>query len=341
MTQSSNTPKLSVIVPVYNAKPYLQRCVNSILAQTFIDFELILVDDGSTDGSGYICDSIAAEEKKVVVIHQTNKGQAVAKNVGIKRAVGDFVTIVDSDDWIEPQMYEEMMNSINQYNADIVICRVKLIEESSSANFNNNRVIGYDIETVFNKQEATKEILRDDKIPSFPWNKIYRRELFKDVEYHGRVFDDTATTYKLFYNAEIVVAIPYIGYNYWLNPESVTKKNKNVTAHNIMRDLDNALAFDERYVFAKNHDDLAEVVPQCAYKAYFMIRNFIHMLGHKRSSLTIEQEEMVNKIMSSFDSKDLCNFSLLEKMDLYLFHFSRPLLKAYLKIVPLLHKMKE
>ena len=341
MTQSSNTPKLSVIVPVYNAKPYLQRCVNSILAQTFIDYELILVDDGSTDGSGDICDSLAAKEKQVVVIHQTNKGQAVAKNVGIKKAVGDFVTIVDSDDWIEPQMYEEMMNSIYQYNADIVICRVKLIEESSSANLINNRIIGYDIETVFNKQEATKEILRDEKIPSFPWNKIYRRELFKGVEYHGHVFDDTATTYKLFYNAEIVVAIPYIGYNYWQNPESVTKKKKYETAHRLMRDLDNALAFDERYVFAKNHEDLAEVVPQCAYKAYFMIRNFIHMLGHKRCSLTIEQKEIVNKIMSSFDSKDLCDFSLLEKMDLYLFHFSRPLLKAYLKIVPLLHKMKE
>ncbi|MGE5458927.1 MAG: glycosyltransferase family 2 protein [Methanobacterium sp.] len=116
-------PKISVIVPVYNAKPYLHQCADSILGQTFSDLELILIDDGSTDGSAAICDDYARQDKRVRVLHQENSGiVSVVRNKGIAMSQGEYLTFVDADDWIEPQMYAEMLNIINSHGADIGIC---------------------------------------------------------------------------------------------------------------------------------------------------------------------------------------------------------------------------
>lgn len=329
---------LTIVVPVYNVKGYLQRCVDSILAQSFTDFEMLLIDDGSTDGSGEMCDGFAEKDSRIRVIHQQNCGQSRARNVGINQAKGEFITFVDSDDWLEPDMYQLMFASIEKNNSDIVISRLQMVNAPNDI----IKVIGYDKERIFDRIEATKEILRDDMIPSFPVNKIFRRELFDGIEFPvGRIFEDTATIYKVFFKANRVVTIPYIGYNYWQNPNGTCQKKHDVVQKQLDRELYNTLAFDERYVFAKNNIELVEVVPLCAFKAYQMIRSFIHMLKHKKYSLTTEQEQIVDGIMRSFDLKDLTHFSWFEKMDLCVYRFSKPLLNAYLCIVPLLHKMKE
>lgn len=330
-------PYLSIIVPVYNVKNYLERSIYSILAQTFQDFELILIDDGSTDGSGTLCDSYAVKDPRIQVLHQENKGQSYARNIGIKIARGKYITFVDSDDWLEPEMYQLMFASIEKNNADIVISRLQIVNAPNDV----IRVIGYDKELLLNRIEATKEILRDDMIPSFPVNKIFRRELFDGIEFPvGRIFEDTATIYKVFFKANRVVTIPYIGYNYWQNPNGTCQKKHDVVQKQLDRELYNALAFDERYVFAKNNIELVEVVPLCAFKAYQMIRSFIHMLKHKKYSLTTEQEQIVDGIMRSFDIKDLTCFSWFEKMDLCMYRFSKLLLNAYLSFIPLIHRMK-
>lgn len=115
-------PKVSIIVPVYNAEKYLQECVNSILNQTLSDLELILVDDGSTDSSPALCDKCAAQDERVKVIHQTNAGAAVARNNGIKVAQGEYIAFVDSDDWIDTDMYERMLDAAAANDCDLVIC---------------------------------------------------------------------------------------------------------------------------------------------------------------------------------------------------------------------------
>ena len=195
---------------------------------------------------------------------------------------------------------------------------------------------------VLDRTEATKEILRDDMIPSFPVNKIYRRELFDGIEFPvGRIFEDTATIYKVFYRASTVVTVPYIGYNYWQNPNGTCKTKHQDIHKKLERELHNALAFDERYVFAKNHKDLNEVVPLCAFKAYQMIRSFIHMLKHKGYSLNKEQQKTVDDIMKTFDTKDLVDFTWFEKLDLYMYRLSKPMLNFYLSIIPMFHRMRE
>lgn len=336
--KETNMPKLSIVAPVYNVKDYLTRCTNSILIQSFKDFELILVDDGATDGSGEICDQIKKQDSRIKVIHKQNGGLSSARNAGIENANGDYITFVDSDDWIEPQLYEKMFESADKNDADITICRLQMVSEPN----NVIKVVGYDKEIFFDKIEATKEILRDDMIPSYSCNKLFKRELFEGIRYPlGRIFEDTATIYKLFYKSNKVVTIPYIGYNYWQNPNGLCNNNNQSTEKNLTRELHNALAFDERYVFAKNNKDLNEVVPLCAFKAYQMIRSFIHMLKHKGYSLNKEQQKTVDDIMKTFDTNDLVDFTWLEKLDLYMYRLSKPMLNFYLSIIPIFHRMRE
>lgn len=122
-------PELSIIVPVYKVEKYLPRCIDSILAQTFGDFELILIDDGSPDGCGRICDEYAKKDKRIVVIHQKNMGVSAARNAGLDIARGRYIGFVDSDDWIEPQMYEVMMDAIRENGADMAVCGVRYADE--------------------------------------------------------------------------------------------------------------------------------------------------------------------------------------------------------------------
>lgn len=122
-------PELSIIVPVYKVEKYLPRCIDSILAQTFGDFELILIDDGSPDGCGRICDEYAQKDKRIVVIHQKNMGVSAARNAGLDIARGRYIGFVDSDDWIEPQMYEVMVDAIRENGADMAVCGVRYADE--------------------------------------------------------------------------------------------------------------------------------------------------------------------------------------------------------------------
>ena len=116
------TPKLSIIVPTYNVKPWLCRCVDSVLAQTCTDFELLLIDDGSTDGSGEVCDACAASDARVKAIHQPNQGPSAARNTGLDAASGDYIGFMDGDDYIDASMYGRLLELLLKHNADIAVC---------------------------------------------------------------------------------------------------------------------------------------------------------------------------------------------------------------------------
>lgn len=328
---------ISIIVPVYNVKEYLQKCIESILAQTYKNYEVILVDDGSTDGSGRICDDYAIRHNNITVIHQDNKGLSEARNVGIRRASGEVLSFVDSDDWLESCMLEFMITAMQEYNSDIVICRGRFVNSQNQI----EKIIGIDDTRIMSGIEATKEILKDIDIPSFAWNKIYKRTLFDGIEYPiGRLFEDTATTYKLFYKSQKVVAIPMVGYNYRANPFSITRQLRTDVQKFIKRELDNALAFYERYIFAKTHDEVSELTSLCAFKAYQMIRSFIHLAEHKHFRLTGEQTQCVTKILSNIEIKDLSFFNVYNKIDLILYKIYPPFLNLYLKTIVLVHPIE-
>lgn len=183
----NNRPLLSIIVPVYNAEPYLRDSVGSILAQTYDNFEIVMVDDGSTDGSLALCEELASEDKRIRVFHKENGGVASARNFGLDKISGDYIGWVDSDDIVSPIMYETMMSFAIEHNADIVQCfhtreTAKLITQFSD-----------DIKIeILNSIESLKRIYRSHYTNSLSLcTKVYKREVFDGIRFtEGTAFED-------------------------------------------------------------------------------------------------------------------------------------------------------
>lgn len=323
-------PTLSIIVPVYNVKPYLNRCVRSILAQTFQNFELILVDDGSTDGSGELCDNLQEGNPKIKVLHQPNSGLSVARNSGLSVAQGEWVGFVDSDDWLEPEIYTKMLFAADVHSADIVICRHKSVSTEGQL----LEVVGVNKEKVMDNIEATKLILGDDVIRSFAWNKVYRRSLFDSIHYPvGRIFEDTATTYKLFYRAKRVATIPYIGYDYLANPHGTLLGASENTEKWTRSFIDNCRAFTERYLFSRTHKEFSDIVPMCANKAYLMTQGFLHACAKRDIQLDDCQKKVMETILDTIYISDLSKVPIKQKTDIYLFKINRRMLWGFLNLI--------
>lgn len=225
------TPLLSVIVPVYNTKKYLRECIDSILAQTYNDYELILVDDGSSDGSSEICDEYAEAFSNVTVIHKANGGTVSSRNAGIQRAQGEYVTFVDSDDWIESSMYEQMMKKTQETNADIVMCDI-LFEDAGVKVHPNH------IEEGFFDKNALCELIYprmlfnyDSCCPSVNpsmCNKIFCiniiRDVTKDVNAAVSYGEDALCTFPALLKAKNVFVTHEHFYHYRHNGESVSNR---------------------------------------------------------------------------------------------------------------------
>ena len=171
--------KISVIVPVYNCEPYLPACLDSILNQTYSDLEIIVVDDGSTDGSPAICDAYTQKDARIRVIHQENQGVSVARNTGLDIASGEFIAFVDSDDTLEPDMYQLLMELAQTHQADIAHCGYKKVRLDGSS----KDVCGTDVLLVQDSAEASKCLLRGQYFVGSPWNKLYKRHLFQDIRF--------------------------------------------------------------------------------------------------------------------------------------------------------------
>ena len=217
MENDLSRPLLSVIVPVYRVETYLPKCLDSLVGQTYADLEIILVDDGSPDRSGAICDEYAARDSRIVVIHQENRGLSGARNAGLDRATGEFVAFVDSDDYLERSMYENLMVAAMERNADIVIGDFYMILESGIS----RRYIRVPDD---GSLEKVREMILADRIPSYVWNKVYRKALFDGVRYERiRGFEDLQITPRLFQRAHKVAFVPEAGYYYnCLNMNALT-----------------------------------------------------------------------------------------------------------------------
>lgn len=193
---------ISVIVPVYNVEPYLRQCIDSILAQTYTDFELILIDDGSTDNCGAVCDEYAAKDDRIRVFHQENAGVSAARNTGITAARGEYIAFVDSDDWVVPTYLNRLYMQLIEYDADISVCGMLSFAddcEPENADFFADGNL-----KIMTGRDACLSIYRMDGIvPIMAWGKLYRRQLFAGIHYPiGKIHEDDATTPKLLYRAK-------------------------------------------------------------------------------------------------------------------------------------------
>ena len=216
-----NEPQISVIVPVYNVKPYLRQCLDSIIGQTYRNLEIIIVDDGSTDGCGAICDEYAARDRRVTVFHTINGGLSAARNHGLEHISenSEFVLFVDSDDWIEKDAVQKLFSAINRYRADIAICRF-WVERRGGRGVSSS----LDRTVILEKEQILKYFATTPHISNVAWNKLYRRGVFSSIRYPvGRAFEDVATTYKLLAAAGRVVVIPEILFHYRCRHNSISR----------------------------------------------------------------------------------------------------------------------
>ena len=213
--------KISVIVPVYNCEAYLSACIDSILQQTHRDLELILVDDGAKDGSGAICDSYAQRDPRVRVIHQINQGVSVARNAGLDLATGDMVTFVDSDDTIEPDMYEVLVKLALEHGADVAHCGYRKVHFDGSF----KDVLGTEVQLVQNAREASECLLSGKYFTGSPCTKLYRRELFSDVRFDSdlKINEDVWMNVQVFNRAEKLVFLDVPKYHYYEREQSATR----------------------------------------------------------------------------------------------------------------------
>lgn len=213
-------PQISVIVPVYKVEKYLHECVDSILAQTFSDFELILVDDGSPDNCGAICDEYAAKDSRVRVIHQENQGLSGARNSGIDIAEGEYITFIDSDDFVDARYLEILMEGAKD-GVGVVVCRHKEFADGDMlSNWQGEIVL-----RSFDKVEALTALY--DGNPQVPINaccKLLRRGLIGTYRFPvGKLHEDQAFTPYILYRAEQIVSCDAVLYHYRCNPASITR----------------------------------------------------------------------------------------------------------------------
>lgn len=212
---------VSVIVPVYKVEQYLNRCVSSIIRQSYANLEIILVDDGSPDRCPQLCDEWALQDSRIKVIHKENGGLSDARNAGIKKACGKYICFVDSDDYISSKFVETLYELIHMYNTDISAVSLK---EVSSIN-QENVVSSHAENIVFEGEAALKELFSNDTFANYAWNKMYKRDLFEDVKFPvGRKMEDLGTTYKLLLKAERIAYSTEVLYYYFQREDSILHK---------------------------------------------------------------------------------------------------------------------
>lgn len=201
-------PELSIIMPVYNGGQYLRPCIDSILSQTYQDWELLLIDDGSTDTSGAVCDEYAARDTRIQVIHKQNSGQAAARNDGVALAKGAFISFVDCDDWLELDMFETMIGMLDTHQAEIIICGY--IEEY----IGRQKPVSADGELkVYDAREALKLVLQG-RIDSYLWSMMFRREVVQETMPSLNPYEDHATIFKWVSHATRVITLHRAFYHY-------------------------------------------------------------------------------------------------------------------------------
>lgn len=232
---------ITVIVPVYNIKEYIEKCIKSIIAQTYTNLEIILVDDGSTDGSGDICERYALKDDRIIVMHKLNGGLSDARNYAIDMANGDLIAFVDGDDWIHPQMYELMLHTMELQKADIVTCWFEQQNEDFAKR-------NYELKDLHIKQLTGTDALIDIETPLVvAWNKLYKREIFDGIRYpKGKLHEDEYIIHRIFYRCEKIAVIAEPLYFYTIRRDSIV-------AQMTTKRIDDSLeAFADRVEFSEN-----------------------------------------------------------------------------------------
>ncbi len=242
-------PLISVIVPVYKVEKYLDRCVASITVQTYENLEVILVDDGSPDCCGQLCDDWAQKDARIKVVHKENGGLSSARNAGVAAATGAYVGFVDSDDYIHPEMYEKLYGALAETGADVSICSCDYIDEETDEPDLKMREISPLKAEVLTRKQAYEKISRIVIGYGFyvtAWNKLYPRHIFDELQFkEGFIHEDEFFVHHLFARCDRIATIPDALYMYIQRSGSITKRKATI------KSLHGVYAYYDRYQFLR------------------------------------------------------------------------------------------
>ena len=314
-------PKISVIVPVYKCEQYIHRCVNSILNQTFSDFELILVDDGSPDNCGKICEEYAKKDFRVKVIHQVNQGQAAARNNGVKESQGEWIHFVDSDDMIHPKTLEILYKTAVDNDVKLSMCSAfqgENIPDDFSKNHNiTANILNMDEENIFH-------LCKNEKYYYWVvWGKLLHKSIFlKHPLTEGRIYEDNAVVCKWLHEAQRVAVIPCPLYFYYINTSGTTKKDFTEKQLDILWAFEEQISFFHSLDYEKITEHLASYYFEISANMYYRAK---HEGNNKKYIKTIKKHKKhIEKTYSKYIHLDTeKKLYIYEKTNPFMFFFMR------------------
>lgn len=295
--------KITVIVAVYNIAEYLERCVRSLRNQTYRNLEIILVDDGSADGSGKMCDTFAGEDDRIRVIHKPNGGLSDARNVGIEQATGTYLAFVDGDDWIDGQMYEKMLAALITYKGDFAACRYRCIYPDRTVDESTNRL------AVFEGRQALESFIAEEdqyQIQNAAWNKLYRRELLGKQRFPvGKWYEDIVFTTILLSKVKRLVYLDEAFYNYVIDREG------SIMSAGIGKRIltDQIPAYFEKTAFLRSigEEELADMHNYYIYKRLLILyTQFVRSGDADKKKYCWELEQIIKREQPNFEKAFHC-----------------------------------
>lgn len=306
--------KISVIVPIYNVEKYLKYCLNSILEQTYENLEIILVDDGATDGCAEICDEYKLKDGRIKVIHKTNGGLADARNTGLKQATGEYISFIDSDDYIYPTFYEELYNIMKKYNSDISECEFMRINVDNIENCKN-------IIDAENNKRNTMEVI-EENIEALDhlygprlhpylkkvvvWNKLYKKSVLENIQFPvGKLHEDEYTTYQILYKSSKIASTNRILHGYMQTNNSIMRQE--IKQKRIEDNLDAYYKSSE--FFNKNSEPEIEIKSRRRY-----LENCVELAGKVHKSNGKDKQEQLEYITNLFMENYTLHINKIEEV---------------------------
>ena len=262
-------PLISVIVPIYNVEKYIRQCIESIICQTYSNLEIILVDDGSPDKCGDICDEYAKLDNRIKVIHQENKGLSAARNAGIKASTGEYIGFIDSDDFIMPNMYEVLLNICIDNECNIAKCstidvknrKYPIVKSKSDVNVYSSKEI---LDKIYSKENIFNPA---------PCNKLYSKRIFKKILFEeGIIHEDEAAMVQFIYYAERIAVTNDILYCYYLSPDSIMRKKFSHKRFDVLKAFEIRMEFLKKVgmndLFMKTQVQYSYIIANLYYQLY-------------------------------------------------------------------------
>ena len=295
-------PKISVIVPVYNSEKYLSEALRSLEEQTFKNFEVVIVNDGSTDGSDKIIEKFIEKNRNFKLINQKNMGPGCAKNTGIKYSTGEYVTFLDSDDFFAPNFLEVLYNLITKEKADIAYCNFKLYYTDS----NLSVYMPFTSKSgVYSREKAFAKLISDVSLHHFPWNKLYKRSLFTEnnIEFYNMFYEDVATCPKIFYFASKVVVTSKPLYYYRRHNGSIIARMTSDKINDFVKSLGITRNFLESVnEYQKYRIRFKWYAKRIKFQVYYCI--FLDYIRNRTLEMIIENLKNASSSIDFFTSDD-------------------------------------